>query len=460
MLSGVTDVKAMIMWYLFAPFPRKKRGRQGRNRSFKSGTITGSKDAITSTEECAGSMNVSEPTFVRAAGEHSLGSPVQYVSTKSPFNPQTWRHYLQGYSEADKILQYITEGVDLSYDGPQIQVISKSWPSAYQYEPQVIQMLQNDIERGRKAGPFDKPPFKNFRCSPLAAFQKRNSLKIRTIHDMSFPPGQSVNEYIDASKCSVKYVTVHDAVEMIKKHGRNSLMAKVDMEDAYKHIVVNPNSWHLLGSCYDHVQPDGSRMTKYYCDMVLPFGCKSSAALFNCFANGLEYIVTNQGVKDYIHYLDDAFMCASPNSTQCQKNLDKVLKLYKQCGFKVNPNKVILPTTEIEFLGIVIDSQKMQLRISNQRLSEICALLKSWENRHTCTKRQLLSLIGKLSFVSQVVKSGRTITRRLIELSKKAKYLHYKVRLDRHAKEDIKWWLLFLPKWNGISVFYDSNCFY
>ena len=72
----------------------------------------------------------------------------------------------------------------------------------------------------------------------------------------------------------------------------------------------------------------------------------------------------------------------------------------KQLGFSVQPDKLVYPTTVLEYIGIVIDSDLMQLRISDERLIEIMTELYSWKNRQYCTKRQLLSLIGKLSFVA------------------------------------------------------------
>ncbi len=70
-----------------------------------------------------------------------------------------------------------------------------------------------------------------------------------------------------------------------------------------------------------------------------------------------------------------------------------------------------------------------------------------------CTKRQLLSLIGKLIFASRVIKQGRTFVGRLIDLSKKLKHLHYRTKLSYEAKADIGWWIQCLHKHNGIHAF-------
>ena len=139
-----------------------------------------------------------------------------------------------------------------------------------------------------------------------------------------------------------------------------------------------------------------------------------------------------------------------------------MLRTCKEIGFSVQPKKVEGPTKIIEYLGIVIDSEVMELRISETRLEEITKLLYEWKNRKSCVKRQLLSLIGKLGFVSRVVRPSRTFLRRMIELSKKVKHLHHHIRLNLECQKDILWWIKYLPDWNGKSVFYDecwsSNC--
>ena len=81
----------------------------------------------------------------------------------------------------------------------------------------------------------------------------------------------------------------------------------------------------------------------------------------------------------------------------------------------------------------------MQLKISNERLNDIYNELIIWNNKLSCTKRELLSITGKLSFICRVVRSGRTFIRRMFDLSKSVKYLHYKIKLNKSFREDIKW---------------------
>ena len=85
------------------------------------------------------------------------------------------------------------------------------------------------------------------------------------IHHLSYPEGGSINHYIPQEFCTVQYQSVHTAIEIIKQLGKGALLAKTDIENAYKQIPihVHPDDFELLGFMA-HVQ--------YYYDKTLPFG--------------------------------------------------------------------------------------------------------------------------------------------------------------------------------------------
>ena len=86
------------------------------------------------------------------------------------------------------------------------------------------------------------------------------------------------------------------------------------------------------------------------------------------------------------------------------------LETCKTVGFDVNPEKVVDATPVLEFLGFIIDTNKMEIRISQERLDNIIDVLQRWKFKTCCMKRELLSLIGKLTFISKVVRSSQTLS--------------------------------------------------
>ena len=72
-------------------------------------------------------------------------------------------------------------------------------------------------------------------------------------------------------------------------------------------------------------------------------------------------------------------------------------------------------------------------------------------------KHALLSLLGKLVYLSKNIKPGRIFMCHPFNLTMSVKHLHYKVKLSRDAREDVVWWLNSASTWNRKSVFYDED---
>ncbi|KAJ1156575.1 hypothetical protein NDU88_009293 [Pleurodeles waltl] len=107
--------------------------------------------------------------------------------------------------------------------------------------------ILKELGLNRIAGPFDSPPLKDFVCSPLGLVPKKDPGEFRLIHNLSAPRGASVNDAIDPALCSVKYASLDGALTLLRKLGQGSLMAKADIESAFRLLPVHPDDYHLLG---------------------------------------------------------------------------------------------------------------------------------------------------------------------------------------------------------------------
>ena len=77
-------------------------------------------------------------------------------------------------------------------------------------------------------------------------------------------------------------------------------------------------------------------------------------------------IIVNQGrtIVDFVlHYLDDFLFGGRPKSDCCGRALNLALCLCQDVGFPVISGKVVGPATEIDFLGLIIDAQAMEIRL-------------------------------------------------------------------------------------------------
>ena len=111
------------------------------------------------------------------------------------------------------------------------------------------------------------------------------------------------------------------------------------------------------------------------------------------------------------------------------------------------------PKQQMVYLGILIDAAAQIIMLPEVKLVKLKSTLLMWSEKSVCTKRELLSLIGSLSFASKVLRPGRIFLRRLIDLSTSVKSLEDVNQVSPEAQLDIAWWGEFLPAWNGRESF-------
>ena len=276
----------------------------------------------------------------------------------------------------NKVVCDIRDGIRIGYDGPDQSRVCVNWPSVQKFSGEVRASIERDVQLGRKLV-FSCPPTWNYIASPLGAFQKCSSNKGRVVHDLSWPrvgSGQSINACISSEDYTVQYMSMDDLVKAVKQCGHKALLAKADLSDAYHHVLVHPSDWHLLGSVYE----DHGRM--FYCvSTVLPFGLKSAPKLFTDIAKAAKLVMLYKGASFVEHYLDDYVTIGPAHSSLCAANMKVMLDTFSELGFTVNPKKVCSSRTELEFLGMVIDSNRMELLISQERLDAVMEELKQWK---------------------------------------------------------------------------------
>eukprot|EP00731_Ephydatia_muelleri_P016296 Em0009g720a len=234
--------------------------------------------------------------------------------------------------------------------------------------------------------------------SRFGVIPKGSSGKWRLILDLSSPEGASVNDGIDSGLCSLKYATVDQAAELMLRLGRVALMAKADIEQAYRRIPVHLDDRGLLGMRFEGAT---------YMDTVLPFGLRSAPKVFNAVADALEWVCRRQGVSNILHYLDDFFTIGSPHTVECISNLAALRTIFNDLGVPLAEHKTVGPATSIVFLGINLDSCSLQLSLPEEKLRDLKALIQSWVARKVTTARDLKSLVGKLENACKVVRPGR-----------------------------------------------------
>ena len=336
----------------------------------------------------------------------------------------------------------------VGYTGPEKSRVSRNLVSATQHPKVVSTNLAKEINLGRVAGPFNDPPLPNLQCHPVGVVPKKHSTEWRTIYHLSYPEGDSINDYIPKDPYSLQYVRVDDAISIIKSLGRGSFMAKTDLKSAFRLIPVHPGNWHLLGIYWQN---------QYYVDLYLPFGLRSAPYLFNQLSDALEWILKNNyNLGNVIHILDDFFI-AEASRLQCLSSFSTLLRLFMSVRAPVVTSKTLGPSQVLEFMGIELDSTRMEARLPEDKLLRTRALLDSFTGRRSVRLIELQSLIGTLQFACKAVVPGRTFLQRMIDLTRGVPNRFHHIRLNKEFFKDLNMWKAFLDGWNGRSFFLDST---
>ena len=299
-------------------------------------------------------------------------------------------------------------------------------------------------------GPFTSPPFPTFRISPVGIATRKYSGKKRLIIDLSSPHGSSIpsiNSLIPSSDFSLQYSTVTHAISLIRQAGRGAWLAKADITSAFKVLPLHPDSWHLFGVCWKD---------KYYFAVRLTFGCKSSPKLFDNLSELLCWILLNNyRIPFLVHLLDD-FLTVDPPSSPPAHSLSCLKTAFATLGVPLAEEKTEGPATSIEFLGIKLDTITYQASLPQEKLNRITLIISNFSSTPSCTKQQLLQLLGHLNFATRIIPQGRSFISHLLSLASSVPSLHHEVHLPIECRMELRLWHVLLSNWNGISFFYDD----
>ena len=353
----------------------------------------------------------------------------------------------------EKILEGIQYGVRIDYTGArEVGRYAINQPNALSdpvVKLKVTKIIEEDVSKGKKAGPFSSRPFPNLFCSPIGAVPKKGGNGVRVVHNLSAPLGHSINDEVIAISCSLG--KVDDATNAIKKFGRGCFLVKLDVEAAYKQVAVHPDDRHLLGFTWEG---------KYYFELSLPFGLRSSCRIWEWFATALHFFFEKLlDVPVVVHYIDD-FLFVIQTKERAHMLLNKALTLCVVLGIPLSAAKIEGPATLLPFLGIELDTNTLEIRLPKVKLEELKELLIKWRDKRYASVRQLQSLAGKLNHAARMVRSGRSYLRRIIDQSTrmlkefnrpKQPYSCHRIQLDG------EWWIRHIESWNGTSMMIDEH---
>ncbi len=182
----------------------------------------------------------------RVTSARSCRSSPHLCVNATPLCQQEWERSLARHPDS-AFAMYICSGlkdgfrVGYSRNYP-LKSTNRNMESATQHPEVVEEYLHKECALNRMLGPFpctDNLP--RLHISRFGVIQKgHNTGKFWLITNLSSPAGQSVNDGIDSELCSLMYTKVDEVAAQAVCSGRGALLAKVDIEAAYRLIPVHP----------------------------------------------------------------------------------------------------------------------------------------------------------------------------------------------------------------------------
>ena len=362
------------------------------------------------------------------------------IQISSQLKADAWERHLQGYWDS-QLLFLIRYGFPLDFDySTPLQSVDKNHTSANQFTEDIQAYITEEQAFGAMLGPFKEPPIKDLHISPFLTRDKPGASHRRVIVDLSFPHGHSVNSGVQSdhylgTPFLLTLPTIDNITNQVKKLGKGCHLYKIDLSRAFRHVKLDPSDYNLLGL----------KLNDLYIDSCLPFGFRTGSALFQRLSDAVRFIMAQKGFT-VTNYIDDVIGHSVVSKSKA--SFDALSALLSDLGFDISHKKIVEPATRVTCLGVDIDTVDFTVSIPPDKVSQILSECQLWLNRVECTKRQLQSLLGKLLYITKCVRISRPFLNRMLDLLR-ASDKFTKIILTTEFKQDLNWFLQFLPRFNG-----------
>ena len=337
-----------------------------------------------------------------------------------------FRHNWTLISPPNNVLDYI-EGLTLPLTSEPIPTINQPLSLPKEHigfiRQEISRLLSiNAIQRTQERG-FTSPVF----LRKKASGQWRLILNLKLLNNCLSPP----HFKMEGIQC-VQYVIT-----------QKDYMTKIDLKDAYLTVAVHMKSRQYLQFEWENT---------LYQYITMPFGLSIAPFVFTKTLKRPITLLRLWGVR-LIVYLDD-ILIAGPSTETTSLHTNWVIRLLSQLGFVINHKKSILnPTQEIEFLGLLVNTTTMTLKLPASSLANIRSRCKALLRNPRCTVRQLAALVGLLSFSKTAITPApifyRSLQLEIIQaLHTSTGNYNQMITLGAHARLDLEWWISSSMTWN------------
>ena len=413
-----------------------------------------------------------------------LGARVPLLHTS--FKLEAWRKHLVGYTSPE-LVQFLEFGFPLGLtDMPVLSPTLRNHGSSYQYFPWIDKFFADGLLKGGLTGPCGAVPFNTIMVSPLMTANKKPSSR-RAVYDATYGP-QSLNnstptEHYLGEKIAYTYPKVEDFQRLVLKCGRGCFLFKRDLARYYLQLPLDPPEYRFTGAVWRSL---------FFFFVSLMFGLRHSGYQGQKVSDAVAWVHRNLGLEyvpqpgveraantynsrvhsalrvdldpdrplpyNNVNYCDDFGGCES-SLHKATVSYQALGDLFTELGLAESVDKACAPSTTMVFLGVHFDTDKMTMSVPQEKLQELRSDLEVWRRKSTAVRRDLQSLLGKLFWVSRVVRHSRPFMGRLLQQLRDMRDLtcSKKVPLSIDSRRDILWWSVYLRHFNGVTAIFNTD---
>ena len=373
---------------------------------------------------------------------------------------ENWRKHLIGYEDGLDLLQFMEYGFPLGLvDSPDLSPCDRNHGSAYQFYSHLDKFVTSEMIKGGLTGPFSSAPWENLMISPLMTAPKKPSSR-RPVFDATFGD-KSLNNATPGdlylgTPTLYTYPKVDELRQIILACGQACYLWKRDLHRFYLQIPMDPVEYQHVGCVWRGL---------VFFFVALMFGLRHSGLQGQRITDALSWIHRRLGLLhgdcrmfNCINYCDDL---GGGESTKERADLSftKIGVLLGELGLAESEDKARAPSTEMVYLGVQFNTVTMTMSVPPDKLAELKEEIERWYKKTTTAKKPLQSLLGKLFWVSRVVKHSRTFMSRLLNQLREMPSTpsNCKVKLSEDCRKDLLWWRTFLKVYNGVTMIENED---
>ena len=184
---------------------------------------------------------------------------------------------------------------------------------------------------------------------------------------------------------------------------QGDFMAKIDLKDAYFTMpICKSDKRYLKFRWRDEIY-------QFNC---LPFGQSCTPWVFSKITKAVRAVLREMGIR-FIIYIDDILIMAE-SETLLRDHILGIIYLLENLGFVINFPKSMLEARKIiDFLGFLVDSNTMGLRLLGNKLKNTRGEAKKLLTSEYTTALELSRTLGRMKAATKAVATAPLFYRQL-----------------------------------------------